>query len=168
MNAPARGPAWIDPESLQADEPLALHDLQWVLQTADEGAQEVIAPNAVHPFTLGRWECALSEEQSADVFEAAHLTIARERRLVCTHASGMTVQTELSCGYEAPSPAAEGAPARAGRHTVLNLAEAPALTWSCRTTLVERLRVRQQEGATADLCVSEGRSLVPCDSGSGT
>lgn len=159
----AASPGWLDRESLSADEPLTLHDIQWVLKTGNEDS-EVIAPREVHAFSLGRWECALGEERRADVFEAPRLTIARQRRLVCTHASGITVQTELACGYEAPSRAAQGAPSSAGRHTELAFADAPVLTWSCRTAKVERLQVRS-DSTDHELCVIEGSAIGRCSDG---
>jgi hypothetical protein len=73
-----------------------LHDVSWQLRSGD-GSPWTDAPPALHTFTVGRWECALSEVLSDDVLGADELDLRRTRRLACTHATGATVQTQLAC-----------------------------------------------------------------------
>jgi hypothetical protein len=143
---------------------MTLYDVRWLLMAGDSGALSPL-PADLHTFTLGRWECALSPEMSDDGLAGGRLTIDRRRRLVCTHGSGMTMQTELACGYELPSPAAMGSPARFTRSTKIALSEGPALTLSCEPLATERLRVLTKgRVGSVEACVAHG-AVEPCPSG---
>jgi hypothetical protein len=91
----AAAPGSVAPASVPAPPP-GLHDVSWQLRSGD-GSPWTDAPPALHTFTVGRWECALSEVLSDDMLGADELDLRRTRRLACTHATGATVQTQLAC-----------------------------------------------------------------------
>lgn len=108
----------------------ALYDLRWQLRVGRDETHDL--PEDLHAFTVGRWECALGKVQMDDEREPDRLRLKRTRRLACTHASGTTVQTSLSCEL------ITGAPAFA--HSLpLSLDTAPALTLACSPVEVERV-----------------------------
>ena len=156
---PALG--FADPGALAESEPLALYDLRWTLLAGDSGAVSEV-PTAPHSFTLGRWECALSAEQASDAFESGHARVRRERRVACTHPTGLTMQTELRCGFEMPARPAEGSPRLARRETHITLGDAPAFTLACEPTPADRLSLVQgAHEPLAEVCLAQG-AVVAC------
>jgi hypothetical protein len=158
---PAPGLGFASAASLSEAEPLALYDLHWMLLTGDSGAL-VELPLGLHAFTLGKWECALGSERAQDALTNGVARVSRSRKLVCTHATGLTMQTELSCNYAMPGPVQEGAPRKSRREVRVELADAPLVSLACEPVKVERLAlVEGERKPLADACV-EGASVVPC------
>ena len=157
---PALG--WADGTNLASPEPLALYGVQWFLLAGDSAAP-VQVPPSLHPFTLGRWECALGAEKASDELRPEYARVARSRKLVCTHNTGLTMQTELSCGFRMPALPADGSPARARRETHVSLADAPALALACEPIAAPRLTLY---GGTrevlAEVCLT-GRAVAACE-----
>jgi hypothetical protein len=152
-----------DPESLNESEPLALYDVRWMVLAGESGVLTEVPP-ALHSFTLGRWECALSAEDANDQFVNGHAQVARTRRIACTHATGLTMQSEVRCGYQIPGPVSEGSPRHARRESHIALADAPPLTLACEPFVTERLElVHGAREPVAQVCLHAGE-LVPCKS----
>ncbi|MDB4973836.1 MAG: hypothetical protein JWN48_2177 [Myxococcaceae bacterium] len=86
--------------------------LDWKLRLESHGAWTT-PPPSLHAFSVGRWECALGAVQ----LEASQQT----RKLACTHASGATLQTKLSCQAERERP----------RELELSLDTAPPMQLRC-------------------------------------
>lgn len=151
-------PAWIDSASLPSSQgPLALYDVRWLILTGDSGAFAGV-PSTMHNFTLGRWECALSGEKTSDSLADNQVRVDRTRRLVCTHATGVTAQSELQCAWQIPSNIQSGSPKEARREMHLTLSDAPPVRVSCEPEAKEPLPVYQGErGRTGFACVVEGQ-----------
>ena len=154
--------AWLDASSIaEAQAPLTLYDVRWLVLTGDSGALASV-PSTLHNFTLGRWECALSAEKTSDRLEAGKASVDRKRRLVCTHPTGVVAQSELSCAWQTPSPIRHGSPTEARREMRLSLSDAPSVSVSCEAEAKDRLPIYQGEHErTAEACVVAGR-VAPC------
>ena len=156
VSSPPPALGFADPAALAEAEPLALYDLRWTLLAGDSGAIAEV-PSTPHSFTLGRWECALSAEQASDAFESGHARVRRERRVACTHQTGLTMQTELRCGFDMPARPAEGSPRLARRETHIALGDAPAFTLACEPFATDRLSLMQgAHEPLADVCLVQG------------
>ncbi len=151
---------WLDPASLaEAQTPLALFDVRWLILTGDSGAFASV-PKTLHNFTLGRWECALSAEKPSDRLEDGKVSVDRKRRVVCTHATGVIAQSELQCAWQTPSPVKNGSPAQGKRELRLSLSDAPGVSISCEPESKERLPVYTGERErSAEACIVNGRVL---------
>jgi hypothetical protein len=150
-----------DARAFGTPEALALYDVKWMLLTGDSGALTE-SPVGLHSFTLGKWECALGAEQSDDALTDDRASVRRTRKLVCTHATGITMLTEVACAYAMPSRPADGSPRQARRETKVDLGDAPSVTLACEPTPTERLALYQGERQrVAEACLGNDK-LVAC------
>jgi hypothetical protein len=144
-----------DPAAFQEAEPLALYNVRWMLLSGDSGALVEMA-RELHPFTLGRWECALSAESASDTFGAGRAEVKRTRRVACTHPTGLTMQTELACGFAMPARPGDGSPRAARREARIALGDAPSMTLACEPFATERLSLKQADkDAVAEVCLRD-------------
>jgi hypothetical protein len=155
------GFGFADPRTFAEPEALSLYDVKWMLLTGDSGALTEIPPT-LHSFTLGKWECALGAEQSEDALADARARVNRRRKAVCTHATGITMMTEVGCAYAIPSRPAEGAPRLARRETQIDLGDAPGLTLACEPAPTERLALFQGERQPVGEACLDGTGVVAC------
>jgi len=160
--AKASSLAWVDGASIaEAQDPLALYDARWLVLTGDSGAYATVPPN-LHNFTLGRWECALGAEKTADELADGRAHVHRERRLVCTHPTGVVAQSELTCDWQSPAPIRAGSPTLGKRELHLSLSDAPSVSVSCEPEAKPRLPIYQRDRErTAEACVIDGQ-IKPC------
>jgi hypothetical protein len=128
-----------------------LHDLVWQLSFGERGAIER-APEALHSFTVGRWECALGAVEARDALSGDVLTLERSRRVACTHASGATVQSELRCTHRMPGPSE--LTRAASRELILTLDTMPPVRLTCEASPVTELTLRnaRDQAAPTRLC----------------
>ena len=161
VTSPPPALGFADPQSLSEAEPLALYDVRWLLLAGESGALTEAQP-ALHSFTLGHWECALSAEEAQDTFTGGHAQVQRQRRIACTHPTGLTMQSELSCRFAMPARAVDGSPRMARREARIALGDAPPLTLACEPFATEQLElVRGAREPVAKVCVRDG-SVAPC------
>jgi hypothetical protein len=150
-----------DARAFATPEALTLYEVKWMLLTGDSGALVEI-PAGLHAFTLGKWECALGAEQSNDALADDRASVQRARKLVCTHATGITMMTEVGCAYAIPSRPADGSPRLARRETQVDLGDAPSVTLACEPSATQRLSLYQGERqSVAEACLS-GERVVAC------
>jgi hypothetical protein len=150
-----------DARAFSTPEALTLYDVKWMLLTGDSGALTEV-PVGLHSFTLGKWECALGAEQSDDALADDRARVRRTRKLVCTHATGITMLTEVACAYAMPSQPVDGSPRLARRETKVDLGDAPGVTLACEPTPTERLALYQGERQiVAEACLRSDQ-LVAC------
>lgn len=138
-----------------------LHDVAWKLRHGEAGSwAETDA--ALQTFSLGRWECALSQEQRNDVLGPTHLALRRHRRLACTHATGATVQTEVACALHATLAGGSDAAQDTERVLQIRLDTSPTLFVQCAPREVSRVTLlRPDDTPLAELCVQPG-GVVAC------
>lgn len=109
--------------------PASLRTLSWGLRLGDSEPSVSLGP-ALHDFGYGAWQCALSGEKSEDApVGAASSRLARTRRLACTHGSGLTVRSELTCALD--NPATDDAADASQRELTLTLGGAGRLQLTC-------------------------------------
>lgn len=149
---------WVEPSSIaSAHEPLAVYDVRWLVLTGESGAYASVPPT-LHTFTLGRWECALGAEIGLDDYREGMATTHRERRLVCTHPTGVVAQSQLACEWHSPSPVRAGSPTQAKRELHLTLSDAPSVSLSCEPVAIERLPIYDRDRVSSrEVCVIAGR-----------
>lgn len=142
--------------------PVVLLDVGWQLRS-DDGATWSEAPPALHTFSSGRWECALGEVLPADSLTDDALELQRTRRLACTHATGATVQTQLTCSLreERTRSSRPVAPPEA-RELQLKLDATPEVHVRCAPAEVHELSLLSRDRRSiALLCTSE-RGITEC------
>lgn len=145
--------------------PVVLLDVAWQLRSGEAATWSEV-PLALHAFSVGRWECALGEVLPDDTLTAEALALQRTRRLACTHATGATVQTQLTCAVHGERvPASRPvAPPPAGE-LQLQLDATPTVHVRCAPTEVQQLALLSRDRRPIAVMCARASGIEECTSG---
>jgi len=136
-------------------------DVGWRLRLSQNADFQAI-PAGLHAFSMGRWECALSAVSALDTVATGRMQAVRTRRLACTHATGITVQSALSCALSLPRTPIDDDDTTLGRTLSLSLSDAATLELVCLPAQASRLpRYDAAGNEVGSMCLKDER-VLPC------
>jgi hypothetical protein len=142
--------------------PVVLLDVGWQLRSGEATAWSEV-PLALHAFTVGRWECALGEVLPDDTLDADALALQRTRRLACTHATGATVQTQLSCTVHGDRvPSSKPIAPTSARELQLQLDATPTVHVRCAPAEVQELALLSRDRRPIAVMCARASGIEEC------
>lgn len=142
--------------------PVVLVDVGWQLRSGDAATWSEVPP-ALHAFSVGRWECALGEVLPDDTLSAETLALLRTRRLACTHATGATVQTQLTCDVrEDRVPSSRPVAPPSARELQLQLDATPTVHVRCAPAEVQELALLSRDRRPIALMCARASGIEAC------